>query len=119
MASSSIEGPDAVNHEKANQRLQLVASIPAHQKALRDNGFDSAHRITTLSKRQFVAQMKGHLGPEGERAAGTIYEAAEEHTNQVMHVWGLVQHLSAPHFQALRANAIHPSVIAHFQGMPG
>ncbi len=116
---ADVDRAEVMPKLKALQRMLRVAPEPEHAQALLANDFDSAHKITSVSKQHFVDQMGSALGPGGDQQAAKIYEAAEQRTNQAMYAWGLVNHLSAPHFNALRANAIHPEVTAYFQGMPG
>src|SRR3954468_17801368 len=60
--------PDkAIPELKAVQRTLPIAPQPGHAEALLDKGFDSAHRVTSISKRQFIDQMAPALGPDGRK----------------------------------------------------
>ncbi len=101
------------------QALQRIHSFVPNQDlaaTLVKKKFDSAHKITSLSKQDFAAAMGKSMKPE---AATEVYLAAEKRTNSVMKLWGVVNHLSAPHFKALRANAIPTEVNDYFEGLPG
>ncbi len=105
-----------VTQLRALQRIQSFVSNQKLAVTLIKKNFDSAHKITSESRQDFATAMSKSLNPE---EAAKIYTAAEKRTNGVMKLWGVVNHLSAPHFKALRTNAISPEVNQYFEGLPG
>lgn len=84
----------------------------------RSERFDSAHKITSLSREHFLAKVGPQLGESGPQKAGEIYDNAAHIRNQTMHVWANLVQLQAPHYQALSVNATSPDILDHYTSLP-
>lgn len=105
-----------IANRKAIQRIyRLIPDEKIAAKIIKKK-FDSAHKITSISKQEFIAKIGKSLDTE---TATKVYDKAKQCTNSVMKLWGTVNHLSAPHFKALRTNTISPEVNTYFEKLPG
>ena len=87
-------------------------------QTLQEQGFDSAFKITALSRNQFVKELGPLLGEQGDAKAEKIHSRAENKKNQVMHTWAAAQNITSLHFKAMRVNSINSGVNAFFERMP-
>jgi len=89
-------------------------------KALLDSGFDSAHKITLVARRQFVDAVAPKLGDGGEARAGQIYSQAVSVKAGAAHLLANAAALTAsPHFQAMAVNQVPAETTQFFEALPG
>ncbi|ABO49534.1 hypothetical protein Dred_0999 [Desulforamulus reducens MI-1] len=103
---------------QAYQRLLRIYPDVNAAQTLQEQGFDSAFKITALSRNQFVKELGPLLGEQGDAKAEKIHSRAENKKNQVMHTWAAAQNITSPHFKAMRVNSINSGVNAFFERMP-
>jgi hypothetical protein len=119
---------DALNWE-GTEREKAVGLLRRWQRVLRiepelhnarlliGRGFESAHRIVSLARGEFVRK----LGPEldgGAEKAGRIYDTAATVRSRASHLAANVHALVAsPHFRAMNVNHVADDLPTYFEGL--
>ncbi len=80
--------------------------------------FDSAHKITSISRGQFTREVAPLLGEDGAAVAEQIYANATNVRAQTMNMWANIQQLNAPHFQALAVNNTADDILDYYASLP-
>ena len=109
---------DVVPVLMAHQRIAGVYPNSFVVAELVKRGFDSAHKITTLSEDQFVEELADAF--DGDlKAARIAHQKATTIKAQVTHLWATVQGaVASTHSRTLRSDNIGDEIVNFFSGLP-
>lgn len=109
---------DLMSELRGLQRLLRIEPDGAIAELLLSHGMDSAHRITTISRSQFVQRFANDLGPEGADTAGRIYDKALVVKARVSNlVAALHGSIASAHAMALTGSNISDGIPSYFQNL--
>src|SRR5919202_183315 len=104
------------SQETTTPRLMNAAATEVAEPVFKT--VDSAHKITAISKEQFVETYAPKLSDNGKAKAEQIYSNATHTESQAMHLFANLSQLTAPHSQAFAVNNIPESLLSHFEELP-
>jgi hypothetical protein len=102
---------------RAYQRLLRIEPDVTVATALYKEGIDSAGKLTSINRTQFVRMFEGQL-TQGAAQAGQIYDSATNVKSRAMHMAATVHGISAsPHFRAMTVNHVSTELTSYFQSL--
>jgi hypothetical protein len=121
LAGLNWDGLDArqlTPHLKAYQRLLRLHPDSDVREALFRHGFDSAHRIASVSEHKFVREYASLFGGEPEQARA-FHRRAVAVKGRVKHLWANVKDFAGSRYyrSTLFQNA-DPAMVEYFQNIP-
>ena len=103
---------------RSRQRILRLDPASTNAELLLAEGFDSAHRITTISRSEFVKRFGDKFGEDGADKAREIYDKARLVKARVSNlVAALHGSIASPHKSALAGANISESVAQYFQNL--
>lgn len=113
-----VDAKAAVKLLRAQQRTARVCPNGFAVDGLIQSGFDSAHKIASVTEDEFVAQTE-HVFEGNPEAARTAYQKALTIKGQTTHLWANVQNaIASPHARNLLANNISDEIVEFFTTLP-